>query len=485
MADLVGRVSEQRTMREALDSTRAELVALYGRRRVGKTFLIREVYREHLGFELIGIHEGPVEVQLRAFATALGRMSGAPAAPMPPRDWYEAFTQLRTGLTKPLKRRKRKLVVFFDELPWLSSRRSGFLPAFEHFWNSWASTQKQLVVVVCGSSASWMLERVVHQRGGLHNRVTRRLRVEPFTLAEAEALLLRNGVVLDRYQCVELYMALGGVPHYLEQVRRGESAAQSLDRLCFARDGSLREEFSHLYASLFDKPERHEAVVRALAGRPRGLTRTALLAAAGLPSGGRSSRVLEELEESGFIMQLAPPGRVSRDAVYWLGDEFTLFHFKWLERAKAGGAGTWLARRGTPPWRAWSGLAFEALCLKHVPQIKQALGIAAVETVASSWAQAARGGREGAQVDLVIERADRAVNLCEVKFSEGEFVIGKPYAAELAHKRDAFREATKSRSSLFLTLVTTYGVRPNEHAQALGVQVVTMNSLFAPGPAAP
>lgn len=480
MGQLVARHPERRTLVETLASPQAELVVVYGRRRVGKTFLIREVYRESVCLELVGIHGADLPTQLQEFATALGTASEAPAPPSPPADWFQAFGQLASFLTGRLKRRKHKQVVFFDEVPWLASRRSGFLAAFGHFWNTWASRQPRLVVVLCGSAASWMLQKIVRERGGLHNRVTRRVRVEPFSLGDTEELLRTRGVDLGMYQTTELYMALGGIPHYLTQVRPGESAAQSIDRLCFARDGLLRTEFSNLYASLFDQAERHEAVVRVLAARRRGLTRTALLAAASLGSGGTATKVLDELEESGFILQMPRLGRAKRDAVYWLADEYSLFYLTWIEHHRAGSDGVWMRRQGTPAWRAWTGLAFEATCFKHVSEIKRALGIAAVETVEAVWEQRASGAiHDGAQIDLVIDRKDRSTNLCELKFSEAEFVVDKAYARELRHKRDVFRAATKTTKALFVTLVTTYGVRDNEHARGLVTQSVTIDALFA------
>lgn len=468
---------------ETMDSSEPELVAVYGRRRVGKTFLIREVYGKSICFELVGIHDADLPIQLREFAAALGTASQAPAPASPPTDWHQAFGQLASFLTARLKRRKHKQVVFFDEVPWLASRRSGFLSAFGHFWNTWASRQPRLVVVLCGSAASWMLQKIVHDRGGLHNRVTRRIRVEPFSLADAEELLKARGIDLGPYQTTELYMAMGGIPHYLAQVRPGDSAAQNIDRLCFARDGLLRTEFSNLYASLFEQAERHETVVRVLAARRRGLTRTDLLAAASLESGGTATKVLDELEESGFIMQTPRLGRAKRDAVYWLADEYSLFYLTWIEHHRAGSEEVWMRKQGTPAWRAWTGLAFEATCLKHVSAIKRALGIGGVDTVVAAWDQRPGGAiRDGAQIDLVIDRADRSMNLCEIKFSESEFVVDKAYARELRHKRDVFRAATETSKALFVTLVTTYGVRDNEHARGLVSQVVTIDALFAREP---
>lgn len=476
---LVGRTRERRALSEALTSTRPELVAVYGRRRVGKTFLVRQSYADDLVFELVGSHAGNRGTQLRAFAGALRRALGTPAPLATPDDWPHAFELLEAYLEPLLRRARRKRVIFFDELPWLATARSGFLAAFEHFWNAWASRQPRLVVVICGSAASWMLNMVIRQRGGLHNRVTRRLRLDPFTLGETELLLTSVGARLGRYQILQLYMALGGVPHYLAQVRSGESAAQAIDRLCFAKGAPLRDEFSELYQALFRKPERHEAVVRALASKRRGLTRTELLAASGLATGGATSKVLDELIESGFVMATPQLGRLSRDSVYRLVDPYSQFYLRFIERHRGRAEGAWLAKHRSPAFRAWSGLTFESICLTHISGIKRALGIAAVETEEGAWRHvASEPDEDGAQIDLVIDRADQTMNLCEMKFSEAEYVVDKAYARELRHKRATFERVTGTRKTLFLTLVTTYGLKENRHSQELGMNSVTMDALF-------
>lgn len=480
MTELVGRVRERATLQAALDSPGAELVALYGRRRVGKTFLVRQFFAKRIAFELVGAHRAPLREQLRNFARARAVMLGAGIEPAAPEDWQQAFGELSSDLER-LPKTKDKSVLFFDELPWLASRRSGFLRAFEHFWNAWASKQRRLIVVACGSAAAWMIERILLARGGLHNRVTRRIRLEPFTLGEARELLARGRVELGDYQTLELYMATGGIPHYLKEARRGESASQAIDRMCFARDGLLRSEFGLVYSSLFEHAERHEQVVRALANKPSGLTRNELAAASQLRSGGALTTLLQELEESGFVMHMPAFGMSSREAVYRLADEHSLFHLRWIEHHKGAADGFWVARRTSPGWRAWSGLAFEGVCLKHIRQLKRALGIEAVETLESSWRYRPHSSDEsGAQIDLVVDRKDATVNLCEMKFSEGEFVIDKRYAAELRAKRESFRRATRTRKTLLLTMVTTYGVKRNPYRDELIAAEVKMDALFAP-----
>jgi uncharacterized protein len=332
--------------------------------------------------------------------------------------------------------------------------------------------------VVCGSAASWMLDHVIKAKGGLHNRVTRRLRLLPFTLAETRAFLKSRHIELDNCQVVELYMAMGGIPHYLKELKRGESAAQSIDRICFRKDGLLYDEFKTLYRSLFEHAERHESVVRALAKRACGLSRQALLEELDLPSGGNVSSILEELEACGFIMQTQPFGKAKKEALFRLSDEYSLFYLQWIEKKRVQGDHVWATRRGTPAWRAWSGYAFEGVCIRHTDAIKRALGVAGVETTASSWFRKGDNENQGAQIDLVIDRKDMCINLCEMKFSESMFTVDKAYAQILKAKVESFRSATKTRKSLFVTLITMNGVEPNEHSRSVVDMAVEVGSLF-------
>jgi len=475
--EIVGRAAEQERLRRALGSREPELVVVYGRRRVGKTYLVRSFFGSKIAFELTGAYDAPLSEQLANFGRALRSAPGSAHrdAGMPA-SWSEAFEQLKRHLAG-LAAQREKRVVFIDELPWLASRKSGFLRAFEHFWNAWASSRPELLVVVCGSAASWMTRTLLHARGGLHNRVTEAIRLEPFRLAEARAYLESRRVKLSPYQVFELYLALGGVPHYLRQVQPGRSAAESINRLCFAPDAPLRDEFKLVYASLFEHPERHEAVVRALAKQRSGINRAALLDKSGLRSGGGASATLEELEASGFIARVSPHGRQVKDSLYRLTDEYSLFYLRWMERAASSGPNVWLTKRGSPSWRAWSGYAFESVCLKHITELKRAIGIEAVETTEASWFRAG-DDEPGAQIDLVIDRKDGCINLCEMKFSETEYAIDKSYARELATKVSAFAAATRTRKALFLTMVTVSGLRENAHKHDLVQSTVDATSFL-------
>jgi len=475
MEHIIGRIQEQKQLSRLLESPEAELLALYGRRRIGKTFLIRNAYEKQILFEFAGVHHASLKKQLELFARALSQTSGLPIAT--PVSWTEAFDQLIAFLEPKIK--KQKKVVFIDEFPWLHTPRSGFSEAFEQFWNMWASRQKNLVVVVCGSAAAWMIKHIINNRGGLHNRVTARMRLQPFTLAEAEAFLKSRSILLDRYQLIQLYMVMGGVPQYLKTVDRGDSLTTAVDRICFSPDGFLHHEFKNLFQSLFDTSQNHMAVVKALAKTPSGLTRNELIEACNLHTGGGTTQLLDELRESGFIEAYTPFNKTSKDSVYQLIDEFSLFYFKFMAEGKIQGPGSWTRYSSSSAWTSWCGLAFEHLCLKHVDQIKYALGISGVYSENYVWRHVAAGD-EGAQIDLLIDRQDQCINVCEMKFSRYEFEITKKYAQDLERKLRVFQSSTRTKKTLFLTMVTTNGLKNPSNYRGLIQREITMDALFHP-----
>lgn len=473
---LIGRQREIALLDRLLKSREPEFLAIYGRRRVGKTFLVREYMGKHLAFEMAGIQNAPLPDQLANFQEALSKARANQAGRSPPTSWLEAFARLRDCLASLPK--SRKAVVFLDEVPWLAGRKSKFLPALDHFWNDFVSRQPHLILIVCGSAASWMISKVINNKGGLHNRVTARLRLEPFSLGETEAYLASRAVRLTRYDLLTATMACGGIPHYLKEAEPGMSAAQIVDQLCFSRTGLLRDEFARLYRSLFDHSERHVEIARALAKTPQGQDRAQLTRT--YASGGRLTQTLEELSEAGFVAQILPYGKLSKDAIYRLADEYSIFYLRWIEPRRGDADGAFLRIQASPAWRAWSGYALESLAYRHLPQIKQALGIASVETSHSSWLHRPnQTWPDGAQIDLLLERADNTINLFEIKFAQGPFTITKSYAMELRRKLETFKAVTKTRHNVFLTFVTTHGLTQNSYAAELAHRSLSTDSLFS------
>ena len=475
---LSGRTRERARLEGLLGSPRPEFLAIYGRRRVGKTFLIRQFFAGKANlFEVSGRYNGTTADNLRVFADAMADAFHGGAKLAVPASWHDAFRALEHELDR--QRTRQKWVLFFDELPWLATRKSGCLEELEHFWNSWCSKRPNIILVVCGSAASWMLRHVVHGHGGLHNRLTETIRLLPFTVAEAHRLLEGRGIRLTRHQMIELYMVTGGVPHYLDKVPRGQSIAQIVDELCFAPDGPLARELDHLFASLFADDEIYRRVVAHLARTRRGVARDELLRAVGATSGGGINRVITNLEEAGFIQTVIPFGRNQRDRFYRLVDELSLFHFQWLEGRRASKRGDWTSIRGTPKWNTWAGLAFEALCTKHVAEIERALGISGVRTEASSWQhRSAEPDSDGAQIDLLIDRADDVISVCELEHTINPFVITRSYADNLRRKLAVFQRETRTRKNLQLVLVTTAGLLANSHSQDLVDREVTLDAFW-------
>ena len=469
---LIGRTEELTTLRGLFTSRKSEFVAVYGRRRVGKTYLIRSVFENEFSFQMSGLADATLTQQLTNFYVAFQKISGKPEV-LQPETWFQAFVRLTDYLESLDTPRK---VIFIDELPWFDTHGSGFIQALEHFWNSWASARKDIVLVVCGSSASWMLNNLIHNKGGLHNRITKKLKINPFTLNECERFLFSKGSSLDRYQIIQLYMVLGGIPYYWDDVEPSQSAAQNIERICFTENGLLRTEFNDLYRSLFDKFEKHLLIVNALAQKGIGLTREDIIEQTQLSNGGGMTRLLNELEESGFIRKYLPFGKKTRNSLYQLVDFYTLFYLKFIQNTQVLDKNIWLNAIDSPQHRAWSGYAFEQVCLYHLSQIKQALGIAGVQTSTSSWRS--RDSEQGAQIDLVIERRDQVVNLCEMKFSINPFEVDKQYAMELRNKIGVFKSETKTRKSVFMTLITTFGVKKNSHSIGLVQNEIEMEALF-------
>jgi uncharacterized protein len=472
---MIGRSKEREVLLKALESRKPEMVAVIGRRRVGKTFLIHNVYANNMAFQISGIQDGTLKEQLKNFTYLLKQTFGAVAPVEKPLSWLDAFQQLITCLET--KTDKEKQVVFFDELPWLATRRSDFLKGLSFFWNSWA-VQKNIVVIICGSSASWMIQKVVEHKGGLHNRLTRRIHLFPFNLHETEAFLKSLNINFNRYQIIELYMAMGGIPHYLNEVEGGLSATQNIEQICFSSTGLLSNEFSRLYPALFENADNHIAVIKALAEKWQGLTRNEIINSSKLTDGGGFSRCLDELISSGFVSTYFPFGKKKKEMIYRLTDEYSLFFLQFIENKAHKGKNIWVELSQTQAYISWSGYAFESLCLKHIPQIKKALGISGVYAETSSFYQKGTAQNTGVQIDLLIDRKDNVINIFELKFYSGLMTISKSYSEDLRDKIIIFKESTQTRKQVFLNLLTTFGLKQNEHSIGLIDKALTMDVLF-------
>lgn len=469
---IIGREKELKRLRRTLSGEYSEFIAVYGRRRVGKTFLIKEAYNYSFAFQHSGLSKGDKRMQLDEFANSLERQGMKSKRRI--KSWSDAFFALENGLERLPAGKK---VVFLDELPWMDTAKSNFVPALDHFWNGWCSFRKDVVLVVCGSATSWIVGKILKDHGGLHNRLTDQIHLQPFTLSECERMAHAKGLPLSRQQVLEGYMVLGGIPFYWEKLERSQSMDQNVDRLFFGLEAPLADEFDQLYASLFKNPTAHIAIVTALGTKKIGMTREELVDETGLENCGALTKVMDELELCGFVRSYAVPGKKTKGTVFQLIDNFSLFYFKFMAGGGNRHSGAWLSRAASQERRIWNGLSFELVCLEHVGQIKRALGISGIQTEERAWYRKGDALREGAQIDLLVKRADHAVNICEMKFAEEEFEIKADEDRKIAHRRNAFIEDEDFKGSVFVTMVTPHGVRRNEYWNNIQSEV-TLDDLF-------
>lgn len=478
---MIGRREEQRYLQSLLREEEPQFIAVYGRRRIGKTFLIRESFHYHFTFQHTGIsntgirNETRKQAQLDQFAKSLKEYGYV--SPEGISSWDEAFD----GLKEVIKRSEEiKKVVFIDELSWMDTKESGLIAALENFWNGWATARKEkdVILIVCASATYWVINNIVNARGGLHNRLTGQIHLQPFTLHECEEYMASRGIVLSRHQILQGYMILGGVPYYWSLLKKGKSLPQNIDDLFFKENALLQDEYDNLYKALFNKPDQYIRIIEALSTRKKGLTRDEISRITGIGSSGALSGKLRELESCGFIRIYAPYGYRQRNLVYQLIDNYTLFYHQFLKN-KTFDENEWQNLSSTPAVISWSGTAFERVCLQHIAQIKEALGIAGVHTQVNTWQCSAdpEAGIFGSQIDLLIVRKDQVINLCEMKYSESDYIVTAAFIREQNRKISDFRLKTGTKYAIHPTLITTY--EPAENAYTGELQaIITADELF-------
>lgn len=472
---IIGRIKQCEQLQDCLEEESAQLIVVYGRRRVGKTFLINNFFKNKFAFKLTGAYKQNKNIQLRNFQAEYKRKTNKEIKC--PKDWTEAFQLLRSYLEQLPENKKQ--VIFFDEMPWLDTYRSNFLPAFEWFWNDFACTQNNLIFIVCGSATSWMIDNIDKNKGGLFNRYTCKLFLEPFSLLETKEYLESKNFLWSLYEITECYMILGGIPFYLSLLKKKLSLSQNIDKLFFEKNAELADEFSNLYATLFSNSENYIKVVEMLSKKKDGLTRNEIAKKTKLASNGTLTKILNNLNDSGFIKIQAFYGRKKKDAKYQLADYYTAFYLHFIKDNYGKDTSYWRNSLEDPSRRVWEALTFEQVCKGHIYQIKQKLGISGVLSEESIWSVQDNDekGIKGAQIDLLIKRKDNVINLCEIKFSKNEFIIDKEYDLILRNKVSSFIKVTNSKASIQLTLITTYGLKKNMYSNYI-TNEVTLEDLF-------
>lgn len=464
---MIGRVEEKKQLQSLLNEEESQFIAVFGRRRIGKTYLIRESFDykftfQHTGLSNASIRNNKKKIQLDAFAKSLS------AAGCPPKkvlkSWYEAFDCLKELIVQSNDKKK---VIFIDELSWMDTKGDELTSALELFWNGWATARKEkdIILIVCASATYWMMDNIVNSKGGLHNRLTGQINLRPFTLLECEEYLRTRKIIFNRHQIIQCYMILGGVPYYWSLLKKGMSLAQNIDELFFKQGAPLQNEYDNLYRALFNKPEQYVSIINALCTVNKGITREDICRKTGIASSGELTKKLKELENCGFIRKYTPLGAISKNALYQLVDNYTLFYDRFLNR-KSYDENYWKNVSNSGEINAWSGIAFERVCLEHIPQIKKALGISGVQTNVHSWKCEADPDRgiQGSQIDMLIVRKDQIINVCEMKYSESDYVPNLEFDKAMRRKISDLQKATKTKYAIHSTLITTYEVAANQYS---------------------
>lgn len=469
---IIGRKKELSLLERYYNSGKAEFVALYGRRRVGKTFLIRQKFGKEFTFDMTGVLEGSKSEQMKAFHTALksygykGKKNDT---------WIDAFYALRELLTEKIVPGKR-CVIFIDELPCLDTPKAGFVNALGHFWNSWANWQSEIMLIICGSATSWMVHNVIDNHGGLHDRITHELSLHPFTLTETEEYFKANGFPWERLSILQTYMVIGGVPYYMSLFDKTESPAIGIDRLFFGENSELRKEYRRLFSSLFRNATPYLEIIDTLAKHPQGMTREELAKATHQSNNGKLGDMLMDLVYCDFVSKnnVREKKINSNSAIFQLVDFYTIFYNTFATKT-SNKDHFWKLNIGTPEVNNWYGLAYERICKAHMPQIKQSLGIASVATEHYSWKS--KHSSPAAQIDIIIDRADAMINLCEVKYSESTYSLDKDEYMKITNRQNTFKNETGTNKTIVKTMITTFGLSQGAYSDQIPVQL-DMNALF-------
>lgn len=469
-------------------SKRSEFLAIYGRRRVGKTFLIKNYFIQQkcIFLPITGIQNGSFLDQRTACCQQISNIFFNGINITIPDSWLQIFEIINNAINSTSK--KKIVVLFFDEFPWLATAKSRLLQALEYYWNQFWSNDKRVKLIICGSLASWIIKNIINNTGGLYNRVTYRLALQPFDLYETECFLKNNGVQLTDQQITSIYMVTGGIPLYLEQIKKGLSANQNIDRVCFSSNGLLTNEIEELFKSLFSNSDIFIKLTREIAKHRYGITKSDLSKILDISQSGRLVERLKELEDAGFIMAFLPYQHREKGMYFRVIDEYTLFYFRWIEpnlrsiRRLVKPKGFWLEKAQGNAYKSWCGYAFESICYKHINLIMRKLNLKP-SALPFTWRYAPKKGdnTNGAQVDLLFDREDDAITLCEIKYTDSPFMVDKEYAQKLRKRIAIFKKKTRTKKQLFLALISANGLTKSMYLEDMVSGMVKLEDLFGKG----
>ncbi len=471
---IISRKEEKKDLEYCERSKKSELICVYGRRRVGKTFLVEQTFRD-FAFRAVGLEKGTTKQQLKSFGQRL--IEYGDDIKQTPENWFEAFSRLDKILSGESIRRSLngKKIVFLDEFPWFATKKSDFLVAFEDYWNRRGTQDGDLLFIICGSATSWIIKNVIKNTGNMFQRVTKKICVEPFTLAETELFFKDREFDWSREQIAECQMIFGGLPFFFDLMNTSQSLVKNINRLLFDKDALFGDETKKLLDATLSESPIYEKILSKLAFARYGIKKSELQVEIAAPNG-TYGRAVQDLVDCGYVIEYKKKYEEYNPLYIQLVDPFLLFHYHYLSKEKRidsyedliGNIGR---------YDNWRGTAFEILCLNNTASIKSALGIRGVKTECYPWYNSTDKKNERVQIDMVIERADKITNLCEIKYTNKPFVIDASYEQELIKKRDIFKEKTGTSQALKVIIISAAGVSGTRYTSYIS-DIITLDDIF-------
>ena len=469
---IIGRREEIRELEKCEKSKKSELVCVYGRRRVGKTYLVEQSFANLFAFRATGVESGNTRTQLKSFYQRL--VEAGDTERRVPQDWFEAFSRLERILAAENIRRSihGKRIVFFDEFPWFATPRSDFLEAFGEFWNRCGTAQGDFLFIICGSATSWIIKNILEDTGSLYNRVTSQIFLRPFSLRETELYMESRVFGWSRRQIVECQMIFGGLPYFFDLLNPDESLTWNINALIFKPHALLRHESKKLLEATLKKSPAYNDILKCLSSHYYGMQKNACFASLDI-SQGTFSRAVEDLIKCGYVHESVDRYSKGHPLRLQLIDPFLLFHYNFLEKGYSETTRFEDFKSDTGRYNNWRGHAFEILCMYHIDHIKNALGISGVRTNSYAWVSE----KNEAQIDLVLDRDDGIVNICEEKYTDTAFAVSAEYEERLLKKMDIYRAETKTKKALKIVMICTENLAGTANTEHI-TRVLTLDDLF-------
>ncbi|MFH1831150.1 MAG: ATP-binding protein [Pseudomonadota bacterium] len=409
MRKFVGRHNYLKKLENIWNQHKVGLISIYGRRRVGKTELIRVFSRNKAAWIFEAIEGENTASQIKHFLNQLSQFTKEPyLRDLDYKDWPPVFDLLSNKI-----KQKKDLIVAFDELSWMAARKTKLISYIKYYWDKEWKYHPHLLLILCGSVASWMVKNVVRSNA-LYGRISENILLDPLKPFEVAEFI---GKKRGKKEILEYLLSFGGIPKYLEEMDFNQSIQINIDRTCFSASGFFVDEADKIFYNQFKETHIYKQIVRCLS--ESSLPLKDISQKIKIPSGGGLKRYLDNLISAGIVDSINDIrnfklGKVPR---YYMIDELMRFHLQFvspnISEIKHTHSASRFDKFTKNKWHPFMGNAFERFCLKHRYLIAQILGFDSKVTACGSLLN---NNRNGFQYDLVYLRSDGVVSLCEIKY---------------------------------------------------------------------